>query len=106
MHQKHWLLFKRIQVKFILSKITGVLMEQLIDSIYQAVLDGDMKNASAIVQKAIAEGNSADQILQNGLIPAMAEAGRLFENGEYFVIDKELVKEIEKFLSENQIKLA
>ena len=60
-------------------------MKQLIDSIYNAVLAGDMINSPAIVQKAITEGNSADQILHNGLIPAMAEAERLFEEGEYFI---------------------
>ena len=60
-------------------------MKELIESIYHAVLGGDMKNSSAVVQKVIAKGNSANQILQNGLIPAMAEAGRLFEEGEFFV---------------------
>jgi len=79
-------------------------MKQLLDFIYNAVLVGDMKNSSAIVQKAIAEGNCADQILQNGLIPAMAEAGRLFEEGEYFILELLVAAQVIKN-GLNEIKL-
>jgi 5-methyltetrahydrofolate--homocysteine methyltransferase len=37
------------------------------------------------VQEAIAENIPAEQILKEGLISAMAEVGRLFESGEYFM---------------------
>jgi len=37
------------------------------------------------VQQAMDTGLSADDILKKGLVPAMAEVGRLFEDGEYFV---------------------
>lgn len=59
-------------------------MSQL-DSIYQAVLDGNAAGAQAGVKAALAEGLSADTILRQGLIAAMDEVGRLFEENEYFV---------------------
>lgn len=59
-------------------------MSQL-DSIYQAVLDGNAAGAQAGVKAALAEGLSADTILRQALIAAMDEVGRLFEENEYFV---------------------
>jgi len=56
-----------------------------IKSIYQGVLDGDMGSVEKNVQAALDSGVSAGDLLQNGLISAMAEVGRLFEDGEYFV---------------------
>lgn len=56
-----------------------------IEAIYQAVLDGNAPAAKAGVEKALAEGIAPDVILKEGLIAAMAEVGRLFEENEYFV---------------------
>ncbi len=56
-----------------------------IETIYNAVLDGNAPAAKAGVQAALTEGIPADQILKDGLIGAMAEVGRLFEENEYFV---------------------
>jgi len=56
-----------------------------IETIYNAVLDGNAPGAKSGVQAALAEGVPADQILKEGLIGAMAEVGRLFEENEYFV---------------------
>jgi len=56
-----------------------------LDTIYSAVLEGDAKAAQAGVMSAMAEGIPADTILKDGLIAAMAEVGRLFEENEYFV---------------------
>jgi 5-methyltetrahydrofolate--homocysteine methyltransferase len=56
-----------------------------IETIYNAVLDGNAPAAKAGVEAAIAEGIPADKILKEGLIGAMAEVGRLFEENEYFV---------------------
>lgn len=53
--------------------------------LYQSVLDGDMGAASESVQNALDDGVPASDILQNGLIAAMDEVGRLFEEGDYFV---------------------
>ena len=57
----------------------------VLDDIYQSVLDGDMNGATAGVNAALEEGVEAGEILNKGLIAAMTEVGRLFEEGEYFV---------------------
>jgi 5-methyltetrahydrofolate--homocysteine methyltransferase len=44
-----------------------------------------MNQTQKLVQEAIAENIPAEQILKEGLISAMAEVGRLFESGEYFM---------------------
>jgi len=56
-----------------------------IEAVYNAVLDGNRPTTQAEVEAAIAEGIPAETILKNGLIAAMAEVGRLFEENEYFV---------------------
>jgi len=53
--------------------------------IYAAILEGDEETVSAQVAKAIAIGVPAGILLNETLIPAMAEVGDLFERGEYFV---------------------
>ena len=53
--------------------------------VYEAVLEGDRNGTVEGVEEALAAGATADKILQQGLIAAMDEVGRLFEAGEYFV---------------------
>ncbi len=57
----------------------------VLEDIYQSVLDGNMNGATAGVNAALEEGVEAGEILNKGLIAAMSEVGRLFEEGEYFV---------------------
>jgi 5-methyltetrahydrofolate--homocysteine methyltransferase len=59
-------------------------MEQL-TKIYDCILEGDMGGTSEAVQAAIDAGLPAEQIMNEGMIAAMAKVGRLFEEGEYFV---------------------
>jgi 5-methyltetrahydrofolate--homocysteine methyltransferase len=56
-----------------------------VEAVYQAVLEGDAGEAAAQVQAALDAGTAPGQILNNGCIAAMAEVGRLFEEGEMFV---------------------
>jgi 5-methyltetrahydrofolate--homocysteine methyltransferase len=60
-------------------------MEIQFKEIYQAVLEGDLETTKALVESTLKTGSSADSILRGGMIPAMSEAGRLFEEGEFFV---------------------
>jgi len=60
-------------------------MDEVLKSIYKGVLEGDLDSTLENINNAVEAGLSADDILKNGLIPAMAEVGRLFEEGEYFV---------------------
>src|SRR6202142_202813 len=57
----------------------------ILDDLRQCVIDGDMNQTQKLVQDAIAQNLPAEQILKEGLISAMAEVGRLFESGEYFM---------------------
>ena len=61
------------------------MMSDVLQTIHQSVLDGDMGGTEENVRAALGVGTSAGDILQKGLIPAMGEVGRLFEEGEYFV---------------------
>jgi len=60
-------------------------MEAVLKSIYQGVLDGDLDKVISGVQMALDEKTSAEIILKQGMMTAMAEVGQLFEDGEYFV---------------------
>lgn len=60
-------------------------MDPKLANIYQSILEGDMAGATEYVQGALDADIDAAAILHGGLIPAMEEVGRLFEEGEYFV---------------------
>jgi 5-methyltetrahydrofolate--homocysteine methyltransferase len=57
----------------------------LIQEIREAVIEGQAKTVVPKVEQALNEGLAADTILQDALIDAMSEVGRLFEEGEFFV---------------------
>jgi 5-methyltetrahydrofolate--homocysteine methyltransferase len=56
-----------------------------IETIYQAVLEGDANAAATEVQAGLDTGIAPSDILNKGCIAAMGEVGRLFEEGEMFV---------------------
>lgn len=60
-------------------------MEDALKAVYQAIVEGQLEATRSQVEAAIQSALSADRILKEGLVPAMAEVGRLFEEGEYFV---------------------
>lgn len=54
-------------------------------TIYDAILEGEEEVVSEQVNQALQAGADAADLLNKTLIPAMAEVGDLFEQGEYFV---------------------
>ena len=50
-----------------------------------AVIDGDAKQARALTERALSADVAPEHVLDTGLIPAMAEAGRRFEAREFFL---------------------
>lgn len=60
-------------------------MDQQLHQIFQSVLDGDSASTSAGVLVALQAGEEPAKILQEAMIAAMAEVGKRFEEGEYFV---------------------
>jgi len=60
-------------------------MDDKIQAVYEAVIQGAMADTSALVQEAIDAGFEADVILKEGLIAPMSEIGQKFEAGEVYV---------------------
>ena len=56
-----------------------------LDELRDAVINGHAKAAAALTADALASGIGAQEIVDTALIPAMDEAGRLFDQGEFFV---------------------
>jgi 5-methyltetrahydrofolate--homocysteine methyltransferase len=56
-----------------------------IQTIYKNVVEGNAPQVEAAVKSALAQGLAADVILKDGLIAAMDEVGRRFEEGDFFV---------------------
>jgi 5-methyltetrahydrofolate--homocysteine methyltransferase len=55
------------------------------ETIYQAVVEGRVEDAAAGVESALSTGTDADEILNQGLVPAMDLVGEKFGEGEYFI---------------------
>ena len=53
--------------------------------LYDAILNGNAKQAHAATEAAIAAGDAPMALIQESMVPAMDEVGRLFECEEYFV---------------------
>jgi corrinoid protein of di/trimethylamine methyltransferase len=53
--------------------------------LYEAVLNGDAKTAKATTEQALAADTEPLKLVQEYMMPAMAEVGRRFESNEYFV---------------------
>jgi 5-methyltetrahydrofolate--homocysteine methyltransferase len=60
-------------------------MEAVLEEIYQCIIDGDQKITPQKVQEALDAGLQPGTILNEGMVRAMSEVGRLFEEGEYYV---------------------
>jgi 5-methyltetrahydrofolate--homocysteine methyltransferase len=60
-------------------------MEKLLQEILDGVVNGDNHLVPEKVNEALENGTPPETLLNQALIPAMAEVGRRFEAGEYFV---------------------
>lgn len=60
-------------------------MEPIIAQIYIDVLEGHQKEVTLKVKSALKLGLAPLSIMNDGMISAMQEVGRLFEAGEYYV---------------------
>ncbi len=59
--------------------------DELLDELYDSVIDGDTTHVTALTQQALTAGVPATTLLYDALIPALQEVGQLFEEGRYFV---------------------
>ena len=60
-------------------------MDHLIQAIYDGIVDGARAVVTQKVQEALDAHLDPQLILNQGLVAAMAKVGQLFEDGEYFV---------------------
>jgi len=57
----------------------------ILDDLRKNVIEGDLNATQEQVNQALAEAIPPETILREGLIAAMSEVGRMFENGEFYV---------------------
>ena len=60
-------------------------MDQIVQQIFQGIVEGNQEQVSESVDAALASGLPARTILDEGMLAAMAEVGRQFEEGECYV---------------------
>ena len=60
-------------------------MNETLKQIFQGIVDGDQEQVATQVEAALQAGVPAKTILEEGMLAAMAEVGRLFEEGECYV---------------------
>jgi 5-methyltetrahydrofolate--homocysteine methyltransferase len=89
-------------------------MDEKVKAIFDGVVEGDNAGVQKHVQEALDSGVPAPVILNEGLIPAMANVGQLFEEGEYFVPEmlisaramKSAMAMLKPFLQKADVKFA
>ena len=60
-------------------------MNETVKQVFQGIVDGDQEQVTKNVDIALQAGVPARAILDEGMLAAMAEIGRLFEDGECYV---------------------
>jgi len=82
-----------------------------LDAISRAVESGDDKEATALVKEALAEGMSALDILDKGLVPGIQALGKLFKDGQAYLPEVLIscramnagVRELKPYLGETDV---
>jgi len=82
-----------------------------LDAISRAVESGDDKEATALVKEALAEGMSALDILDKGLVPGIQALGKLFKDGQVYLPEVLIscramnagVRELKPYLGETDV---
>ena len=60
-------------------------MEQLFEEMKNSVLEGEEKEAAELAQKALDSGMDPVAVMDNGFLKGINEAGKLYEEGEFFL---------------------
>ena len=60
-------------------------MKELLSGMHEAVMDGDDEEAARLASAWLEAGHPPMQAIDDGLTPALREAGDLFEEGEFFL---------------------
>ncbi len=62
-------------------------MTDQLESLSQAVIEGDPNRARELANQAVVAGADPLNVVETVLSPAMDEVGRLYEDGDYFIPD-------------------
>lgn len=62
-------------------------MNEILEDIYDSILDGDLAGTTDAVTKAIAANLGAERILNDAMIPAMDKVGEQYECGEFYLAE-------------------
>lgn len=57
----------------------------VLEELYEAVLEGDFDDTPELTREGLDAGFGPQELIDRAMIPAMTEAGRRFEDDEYFV---------------------
>jgi len=60
-------------------------MEQLFEEMKNSVLEGEEEEAAELAQKALDRGMDPVAVMDNGFLKGINEAGKLYEEGEFFL---------------------
>ena len=60
-------------------------MNQLFNEARKAIIEADQDQVKIVVEKALAEGIAAAELLEQGFVPGISEIGEKFENEEIFL---------------------
>ncbi len=60
-------------------------MPTILQSLHEAIVEGNAKRVNQYVQEALNSGAAAKSILTDVMIPAMTEVGERYQAGEFFV---------------------
>ncbi|MBN2328187.1 MAG: corrinoid protein [Candidatus Omnitrophica bacterium] len=77
------------------------------NSLYDAILTGDDKTATAVTEEALEKGAEPLELVNQYMVPAMDEVGKRFEEEEYFIPEMLLsARAMERSLALIQPRLA
>jgi len=62
-------------------------MDDIFDKMRVAVLDGEEDVSVELAKQALSEGVDLNDVMNKGFLKGIQEAGRLYEDGEYFLPD-------------------
>jgi 5-methyltetrahydrofolate--homocysteine methyltransferase len=60
-------------------------MDTSLNELYDAVVDGQVREAERLTRVALAAGVAPQDVFNQALVPAMSEVGRLMEINEYYI---------------------
>jgi 5-methyltetrahydrofolate--homocysteine methyltransferase len=81
----YWFILDNVQMFIVTGRRKEHNLESQIKEIFDNIINGHDDDLARKIRDALDSGVDAPTILKEGMIAAMAEVGRLFEGGEFYV---------------------